>query len=405
MGHLMTVPPEAFRLSQIAVPAYGPTIVASIGHGAILPIVALQARELGASFSVAAALVALVSLGQLLASLPSGALIARIGERRALIWTGLIETVIFIAAWWTTSLIMFAVLALLMGGVFTVFMIARQGFLIDAVPIAFRARAMSTLGGSHRLGVLIGPFIGAAVIHFWGLSEVFLVGAVSSVLAVMVVRSMPDLSATTRAEQEADGHVSVLSVLRSHQRIFATLGTSVGIITAARAIRLALLPLWCDYVGLSPAATSLIFGIAAAVDVALFYPSGWIMDHYGRMWVAFSVTSTSAVGLALLTRTDTFAEVLTVAILFAAGNGLASGIVMTLGADNAPVVGRSQFLGGWRLFGDIGGSGAPLVLAALAAVVPLAGACLILSALGFLGTGWVTWWTRAYDIRTRVSRW
>ncbi len=401
----MTTPPETFRLGQIAIPAFGPTIVASIGHGAVLPIVALQARQLGASVSQAAALVALVSLGQLIASLPSGALVARIGERRALMWTGLIEAVIFIVAWRTTSLAGFAVLALLMGAVFTVFMIARQGFIIDAVPVGFRARAMSTLGGSHRLGLLIGPFLGAGVIHFWGLAEVFLIGAVTAVLAVLVVRSMPDLSADTRADQEADGHPSVWSVLRSHRRVFATLGTTVGVISAARALRVALLPLWCDYIGLEPAATSLIFGIAAGVDVALFYPSGWIMDHYGRMWVAFSVVSTTAVGALLITLTDSFAGVLAVAILIAAGNGLGSGIVMTLGADKAPAIGRAQFLGGWRLFGDIGGSGAPLLLAGLAAVAPLATACLILGGLGVAGTGWVTWWTREFDIRTRVSRW
>ena len=29
----------------------------------------------------------------------------------------------------------------------TMFLIARQGFMIDAVPVAYRARAMSTLGG------------------------------------------------------------------------------------------------------------------------------------------------------------------------------------------------------------------------------------------------------------------
>jgi hypothetical protein len=41
-------------------------------------------------------------------------------------------------------------------------------------------------------------------------------------------------------------------------------------------------------------------------------------------------------------------------MLIAAGNGLGSGIVMTLGADTAPTRGRSQYLGAWRLCGDVG---------------------------------------------------
>ena len=388
---------ENFSLRAIALPAFGPTMVSSIGLGAILPIIALQARQLGASVSQAALMVALVAIGQLMASLPAGALVARVGERRALTWTGLIEAVVLVIAWQTTNLVAFAGIALLFGAAYSVFMIARQGFIIDAVPIGYRARAMSTLGGAYRLGVLIGPLLGAVVIHKWGMSEVFLLGAVASLLAVVVVQAMPDLSAVSRAEQEASGHESVVSVLRAHRRVFATLGTSVTVIAAARAIRVALLPLWCEHIGLSPAATSLIFGIAAAVDLSLFYPSGWIMDHYGRRWVAFSVVSTTAVGVLLLTFTTNFASVLAVALLLAVGNGLASGIVMTLGADTAPVVGRSQFLGGWRLCGDLGGSGAPLLLGALAVVMPLAGACWVLGMLFVAGTGWVSWWTREFD--------
>jgi len=38
-----------------------------------------------------------------------------------------------------------------------------------------------------------------------------------------------------------------------------------------------------------------------------------------------------------------------VMVLIAVGNGLGSGVVMTIGADTAPTVGRSQYLGGWRL--------------------------------------------------------
>ncbi|HEU5322663.1 MAG TPA: MFS transporter, partial [Methylomirabilota bacterium] len=78
-------PDEPFRLSRIAVPAFGPTVLASLGHGAVLPVLALSARELGASVGVAALTVALLGVGQLAGALPSGVLAARIGERRALL--------------------------------------------------------------------------------------------------------------------------------------------------------------------------------------------------------------------------------------------------------------------------------------------------------------------------------
>ena len=55
----------------------------------MLPVLALRARDLGADFSTAALVVGLLGIGTLLASLPSGALVARIGERRALFFAGL----------------------------------------------------------------------------------------------------------------------------------------------------------------------------------------------------------------------------------------------------------------------------------------------------------------------------
>ena len=89
------------------------------------------------------------------------------------------------------------------------------------------------------------------------------------------------------------------------------------------------------------------------------------------------------------------------AALVVAGNGLGSGIVMTIGADTAPVVGRAQFLGGWRLCGDIGGTSGPLAFSALAAVLPLAVACVVVGLVGLAGAGWVGHWTGQLDVRRR----
>ncbi len=83
------------------------------------------------------------------------------------------------------------------------------------------------------------------------------------------------------------------------------------------------------------------------------------------VWVAFPVVAAVAVGVLLLPAAQTFAAVLAVAVLMAVGNGLGSGIVMTMGADTAPTVGRAQYLGGWRLVGDIGGTSAPLLVGLL----------------------------------------
>ena len=72
------------------------------------------------------------------------------------------------------------------------------------------------------------------------------------------------------------------------------------ILGASRSLRLSLLPLWADHVGLSASTTSLIFAVAAALDVAFMWPGGWLMDTRGRMVVAVPVVLSMAVACLLL---------------------------------------------------------------------------------------------------------
>jgi MFS family permease len=283
---------------------------------------------------------------------------------------------------------------LLSGATWTVFLLARQGFMIDVVPAGMRARALSTLGGTFRMGLLLGPLLGSVVIAVGGLAAVFwtatLTSAAAGVLAVLVRE--PPTAAAAPAAGHAAGHDApqrVLQVLLEHRGVLLGLGSAVVVIGTVRSLRTSLLPLWAESVGLSPEQVSLLFAVASGVDVALFYPAGLAMDRYGRTGVAVAVAATISLGVLLLPLATGFATVLAVAVVMAVGNGLGAGIVMTLGADSAPVRGRSQFLGGWRLAGDVGSTGGPLLVSAAAAVAPLAVACLLTGGLGLLGAGWV----------------
>ena len=401
----MTQPTDtAFRLRDIWLPAYGPSIISAIGHGALMPVLALRARELGGDVSTAAAVVALLSVGMLLASLPAGALVARVGDRTALVVVGFVDAAAMAAAALTDSIAALAGAVLLSGMGWTVFLIARQGFLIDVVPVEWRARGMSLLGGSYRVGLLVGPLLGAALIGASDLTSVFWLAAGASVAAALLAGVMPDLGTESRAQARETGHLSVRSVIREHRRVLATLGVAVVILGASRSLRTSLLPLWAEHVGISAATTSLIFAAAAAIDVAFMWPGGWLMDTRGRTVVAVPVVLSMAVACLLLPLATTVAAVTAVMVLIATGNGLGSGIVMTMGADTAPETGRPQYLGAWRLCGDLGNSGGPLLVGGIAAIAPLATACLVVGGLALVGCGWVGYWTRQLDRRLAVSR-
>ena len=57
---------EQFRLRDIALAAYAPTAVSSAGFGAVIPVLALRARDLGADVEPRGARRRLLGVGQLL---------------------------------------------------------------------------------------------------------------------------------------------------------------------------------------------------------------------------------------------------------------------------------------------------------------------------------------------------
>jgi MFS family permease len=312
---------------------YGPTVLISIGEGAVLPIVALSARSLGASVGVAALLVALIGIGQLLGDLPAGAVAARIGEKRALILACALDGCALLGAFLASSLVLLAVAMFATGLAYAMFSLARQAYLTEAIPLPMRARALSTLGGTFRMGLFIGPFVTAGILTFASIGAAYAFGALMSLATAILTAFLPDVTLEHRRAHAAAGepHRSVASVLYEHRRVLLTLGTGILIISAARATRSALVPLWADSQGVDAATTSVIFGISAGLDLLLFYPGGAIMDRFGRVYVAAPSLIILGTGFLLLPLTSTPAAIAAVAALMGLGNGLSAGIVMTLG--------------------------------------------------------------------------
>jgi len=384
---------ERLPWRRLATSVLLPTGLAYLAQGAVLPALVLTAQRFGASPSTAAAVAALVGVGQLGGSVPAGVLAARYGDRRVLVGASLVVCACWSIAFAASTVPVLGAVALLAGAGAAAFNVARQSHVVDVVPPAFRARAMSTLGGVGRVGLLVGPLLAAAAQVPLGARGAYLVGAGAGALAGLAAwlgeRGHPLSTGTAAPAGPTRRPSSLVAVARSNARLLATLGLAAAVIASARSLRPVLVPLWAVQVGLSAQAVSLLFALTAAVELALSYPAGSVMDRWGRAWVAVPCAALMGLGILVLPLAASVPGLVAGAVVLGLGSGLGSGVVKTLGADAAPREDRSAFLGLWVLVTDVGSSGGPLVAAGLTAALSLAAASTSLGLVTLVGAGWL----------------
>lgn len=432
----MTSRAAAFDWRSIILPVYLPTLLFSVGEGAMIPVIPVVATDRGASLALAGLVAAMIMVGELAGDLPAGWLVSRIGERTAMIGAAMLAVIGVLVALAAPTVLSLGVGIFLLGLATAVFGLARHAFLTSYVPQRIRARALSTLAGVFRGGWAVGPFLAAGLISWTGSTEIVawvLVAACFAVIVVLLVLPDPervfgaarlgrrradaappaaaeavasgsdaaesagdaaaepaDAEPRTAGEAEAEEHShGVFHAIRTHRGVLARIGSGVGLLAAVRASRTVILPLWAVSIGMAPEAAAVVIGVSAAIDFALFYVSGQVMDRFGRLWSAIPGLVGLATGHLMLAFThDVPGNTVwftVVAVLFGVANGLSSGVLMTLGADLAPRGNPAPFLGAFRTIGDAGGAAAPLALSAVTSIASLSVASAVMGVAGLAG--------------------
>jgi len=396
---------------------YAPTVLFAIGEGAVLPLIPILAGGLGADVALSALIASLLVIGQLVGNLPAGWAVARVGERVTMMIAGSVALVVSLAAALVPSLPVFAGAVFLIGSCAAAFGLARHSFMTTRVPVMFRARALSLLGGTFRLGMFTGPFIAAALIGLFGdeRSTIWFF-AVCLVALIVLVTFGPDpekqfVAETVRSHEAEDSgepvtgsipvaeRVGVFRTMWLHRRVLSRVGLAAASLSAVRSARQVVLPLWGVSIGLDAQSIALVVGISGALDFALFYASGQVMDRFGRLWAALPAMVLMGSGFLALSFTHDGASAEMWFAMFAAvlgvGNGLSSGILLTIGADLAPKDDPAPFLGSWRTLTDAGGATTPLIVTGITAVSSLSFAAGAVGIIGLLGAvAFIRWLPR-----------
>ncbi|WP_322794992.1 MFS transporter [Tepidiforma sp.] len=379
-----SVNPVPFRIRSLAIPVYLPTLLFAVGQGAVIPVLPLYALELGATPAVAGLLVALRGIGTMAFDIPAGVMVARLGERWAMLSATGVLFLVAVGIALAPGPLALAPLVFVMGCTWAVWMLARLSYATDVSPIDQRGRVLSLIGGSNRIGNFAGPFVGAAAAAIIGIDAAFYLQALLALAAATLIFAVVREPAGTDGTPEPH-HPSVLAVLSEHRGVFATAGLASLAIQVLRSSRQALIPLWGDRIGLDAAQVSVIFGLSSALDMTLFYPVGIIMDRWGRKFAGVPCLLLMSLGTLAIPFTESYAALLAASLVTGFGNGLGSGINMTLGADFAPPSSRGEFLGVWRLITDLGTAGGPLLVSAIIGAGSLAAAAAATGGIGLAG--------------------
>lgn len=382
----------AFRLRSLMWSAYLPTLLLAIGQGAVNPYYALLVAERGASLWLASLIVSLRGISTMCFDIPAGAVVSKLGERAGMLLAGLVAIVVAIGIMLARSALAMAVLLFVSGFATALQQIGRQTYIAEHCPLTSRGRVMSLIAGCVRMGSFVGPFLAAGVVARTSLAVVFAIqAAFAPAASVVVFITVPRNDGETDSSGKRGAHAhhtcaATLAIVRENAFVLRTAGTTSMSLFLLRSAQQTLLPLWARHiVGLSNTAVGNVIGAASAVDAAVFYPAGVVMDRLGRKAVAAPSLAFLAVGLLVLPFARTLVSFTTLAMLIGFGNGLGAGVVMTMGADLAPPGQRARFLGVWRMFGDFGTSAGPAVLGLVTRAASLASASLSVGALGLAG--------------------
>lgn len=353
---------------------YAPSFLLSMGQGLLIPVLPIFARDtFGSGDLLVGFLIAARHFGTMGFDVPAGILVGRFGLNRTMI-AGVILfglSAIFAGLSGNFSLLLFS--RLLAGASFALWSISRHAYIASVIPNEKRGKALSLFGGLGRIATIIGPLIGGILAQFVSIRAPFFFQAFIAFLTLILI------TATSRNfeinnKKSSDGYMHDLrSTFSDHKNAYLTAGMAAVALQFLRASREIVIPLWGDNMGLRKDEIGYITTLSFAVDSLMFPIAGFIMDKFGRRYtgipafiiLGFSLVLIGTVDSPILLLTSYSTLVLS-AILSGVGNGISSGLVLTIGSDLSPPDNRGGFLGIWRLISDGGGAAGPTVMGIIA---------------------------------------
>ena len=374
------------ELRRLVPPLYLPVFAMTSGMTIALPLVPLYLEDIGISLSMVGLIMGATGIGAALVGIPASAFAERFTNDHLMLVAVVASATSLMLFGFVELAAVLVLLRLVSGFGFGAMGQSRQLFITRGVPIHFRGRVTSGMGGTHRLALAVGPVLGGAVATVWGFSAAFVVAgcAAAAGLAFWIVPGGREVAAETQQD-----HIPVFASLRRHRRRVFLGGFGPMLIQAGREGRYVVIPLIADRLGLSLAEIGGLLAVGTVVDFMIFPISGVLMDRFGRLYSIVPAFTVMAIGMVLLGLADNATDVAIASVLIGLGNGATSGAVLTLGADLAPEGEQGPYLAGFNLVSNLGLFVGPFVVGTVADASGLDASAFVLGAILMAGVAWI----------------
>ncbi|MGQ0548256.1 MAG: MFS transporter [Armatimonadota bacterium] len=328
------------------------------GLGLIRPVLPLFVQSVfGASIVQVSWIPAAFGIGKLLADLPAGLLMDRMGRARLMAAGLLLVATVDVLSAVELHFSRFLVLRWLAGLGFGFFVTTAAAAVLDVAPAAGRGRYVGWYLLVGDLGAVLGASAGGWMYEDAGVRAPFFAKALVAGMGALVVASAP-LHGSRRDEPGAGmaaRAVRLPDLIRISVVNMVLFMADVGILAV-------LLPLFLGARGLSPQGIGLFVALVAAAQIAALFVGSRLADRWGRIAVLAPALLVYAGGLLALSAGAGPWQFVLATLTIGAGSGAARAVPGALVGDLAPAPLRGVVMGVFRTFTDVGMIAGPVLL-------------------------------------------
>ncbi len=359
------------------------TVANQLGFGAIVPVVPLYARSFGVPQSAIGLTIGIYGLARFLVNLPAGRFADRVGRRATLAIGGLVAAIGNLLCAVAPGYFPFLGARFVAGCGAALILTASQIALADISTPERRGRTMAVYSGVFSFAVGIGPFPGGVLAGRLGLAAPFFAFAVLGLLAGLLAwfgvpetkglrggvpgpegtapgapaagaTAAPSFGAQLRVLTAQIGFLLVSLV--SFSTFFARTGALFNVIPVIGEERLGLGP---DRIGLG-------LGLISVIGLGLAYPSGVLVDRFGRKTVIVPSTLLTGISLGLFALAPSYGWFIAGCAVWSIASGISGAAPGAYAADTAPPGMNAAAMSSYRMFSDFGYVAGPLLLGLVA---------------------------------------